>query len=170
VVGAPSRRALLGAGALAALAAAGCGDRRPAKPRGGDAAVLGTLAATERALSGAWSAHTVPARDDVVDRLRGHARSLAVAGAAPDRTAPAAVTRAADAAASAQGRDGALDALVALEQAAGTAYLRLLPELRGPEARALATGLYAASAQRASVLLAARGGDPLPDAFAGTLT
>jgi hypothetical protein len=165
-----TRRALLGAGALAALAAAGCGDRRPAKPAGGDAAVLGTLAATERALSGAWSAHAVPWRDDVLVRLRGHARSLAAAGATPGAGAPPAVSRAARAAASAGDRDSALDALVALEQAVGTAYLDRLPALRGPDARELATGLYTASAQRASVLLAARGRDPLPDAFAGTLT
>src|SRR6476469_1781470 len=83
------RRALLGAGALAALAAAGCGDRTPARPAGGDAGVLGRLLAVEGTLVGAWSAlaglpgaHAAVARD-VLARERSHATALTAAGAAP---------------------------------------------------------------------------------------
>jgi hypothetical protein len=158
-----SRRALLGAGALAALAAAGCGDRTPAKPAGGDAAVLGTLAAIERALSRAWASSTAAQRDDVLPRLRAHTRALAAAGATYDADVPASVASAAEA-------GGSPEALLSLEQAAAAAYLTQVPGVRDPAARALATGLYAAGAQRVSVLLAALGRDPLPDAFAGTLT
>jgi hypothetical protein len=161
VVGQPGlpRRALLGAGALAALAAAGCGNRTPAQPAGGDAAVLGTLLALERSLADAWSASGVPARHDVVARLRAHARALEAAGAARGGIAPLVVP---------PGGRGA-EALLATERSAADAYLARLPELRGGDARALAMGLYAAGAQRVSLLLTVLGRDPLPDAFAGTL-
>ena len=167
-----TRRALLGAGALGALAAAGCGDRTPAEPAGGDRAVLGTLAAIERELAAAWSAAgaTPLPHDDVTRRLRAHARTLASAGAAYDRAAPASVTRSSARVAAASDGEAALAALLDAERAAATAYLTQLPGLRGPDARALATGLYAASAQRTSLVLTALGRDPLPDAFAGTLT
>jgi hypothetical protein len=153
-----SRRALLGAGALAALAAAGCGDRTPAGPEGGDAAVLGRLLAVEQALLEAWVGSSVALRDDVVVRLRAHVRALQAAGAAPGGHAPRGIA----------GGDEA--ALAEAERAAGRSHLSAVRALRGPDARALATGLYAAAAQRESVLLAALGRDPLPDAFAGSLT
>jgi hypothetical protein len=153
------RRAVLGAGALAALAAVGCGNRTPAAPPGGDAGVLGTLLATERALAAAWAASQAPHRQAVVSRLRAHVRALEAAGADRGRDAAPGV------AAAATDRQ----ALLATERVAARAYLAALPGLGGPDARALATGLYAAAAQRASLLLADLGRDPLPDAFAGTL-
>jgi crotonobetainyl-CoA:carnitine CoA-transferase CaiB-like acyl-CoA transferase len=81
-------------------------------------------------------------------------RALEAAGAQDGRAAPPGIASA--------------DLLTAEHTAAG-AYLAALPGLRGGDARSLATGLHAASAQRASVLLAAAGRDPLPDAFAGSL-
>jgi hypothetical protein len=166
-----SRRALVGAGALAALGAAGCGDRTPARPAGGDAAVLGTLLAVERELGGAWSAAArfAPAHG-VGARSRAHLQALTRAGAAPGRAVPDTVAAAAARVRAARTRAAALDALLATERGAAGAYLDSLPGLGGGEARALAAGLYADSAQRASLLLAALGRDPLPDAFAGTLT
>lgn len=160
-----SRRALLGAGALAALAAAGCGDRTPARPEGGDAAVLGTLLAVEQALLEAWVGSSVDLRDDVVVRLRAHIRALEAAGAAPGGTAPPAVG-APDGSTS----SGDAEALAAAERAAAGSHLTALRALRGPDARVLATGLYAAAAQRESILLDGLGHDPFPDAFAGSLT
>jgi hypothetical protein len=164
-----SRRGLLGAGALAGLAAAGCGDRTPDRPPLGDAAVLGSLLGVELELVAAWSA--LAARgghgglaDDVLARERAHARQLASAGARR-RAAPGDVRAAARAV-----PGGGLEAVLALERAAAAAYLDALPGLRAPDARELAFALHAAEAQHASVVLSALGRDPLPDAFAGTLS
>jgi hypothetical protein len=173
-----TRRALLGAGALAALAAAGCGDRTPARPAGGDAGVLGRLLAVEGALVGAWSAlaalrgaHAADARD-VLARERSHVTALTAAGAAHGAAVPsglAGATRRVRLQAGAHDATGALEALLAAEREAAGAHLAALPELLGPDARELTLSLYAAAAQHQAILLAALGRDPLPDAFAGTL-
>jgi lambda repressor-like predicted transcriptional regulator len=65
---------------------------------------------------------------------------------------------------------GALEALLAAEREAAGAYLAALSGLGGADARALATALYASGAQHEAIVLAALGRDPLPDAFAGSLT
>jgi hypothetical protein len=157
-----SRRGLLGAGALGALAVAGCGNEAPKAPTGGHAAVLGTLLAAQRVLADAWQ-HV---DRDVAARERAHVSALTAAGAASDRPAPGAVERAARRVRS----PGDREALLAAERAAGAALLTALPEVHNANSRALVMSQYAASAQHASLLLTALGRDPLPDAFAGTLT
>jgi prophage DNA circulation protein len=152
---------LLGAGALGALALAGCGDRSASPPRGGDPAVLGTVLAVQRALAGAWE-RVDPA---VAEKLHGHVAALQEAGAAPGRAAPADVQRAV---ARVHG-SGDRAALLEAEKGAGAALLSALPQVRGASARELVMSLYAAGAQHASLLLIDLGRDPLPDAFAGTL-
>jgi hypothetical protein len=151
----------VGAGALGALALAGCGDREPAPPRGGDPGVLGTVLAVQAALAGAWE-HVDPA---VAGKLHEHVAALREAGATPGRAAPAGLLRAAGRVRGAGDREALLDA----ERQAGAALLSALPQLRGGDARVLVMSLYAAGAQHASLLLADLGRDPLPDAFAGTL-
>jgi hypothetical protein len=185
VVAAPgplTRRALLGAGAAGALAAAGCGERSPQPPLGGDAGVLAGLLTVERSLVGAWAAvaglHGAAGATGraVLAHERAHAarleRELRGAGAATPPAAPAALGEAADAvAAAARAGDGkgALRATLLLERRAGESYLAALALLRSPDRRALAMALYASEAQHGSVVLAALGRDPLPDAFAGAL-
>jgi len=156
-----TRRALLGAGALGALALAGCGDRDPKPPRGGDAAVLGGILATQRSLAGGWQ-HVDPA---VAERARAHAAQLTAAGADAGGAVPAAVAQPVARVRSREDREALLEA----ERANARALLAALPRLRSPDARELAMSLYATSAQHASILLAGLGRDPLPDAFAGTL-
>jgi hypothetical protein len=152
---------LLGAGALGALALAGCGDREAAPPRGGDPAVLGTVLAVQRALAGGWR-RVDPA---VAATTQEHVAALRAAGATAGGAAPPGVQRALAGVRGRQDRAALLEA----ERAAGTALLSALPQLRGPDARALVLSLYAAGAQHVSLLLADLGRDPLPDAFAGTL-
>jgi hypothetical protein len=161
-----TRRGLLGTGAIAALAAAGCGERTPDTPVLDDADVLGTLLAIEGELALGWArlrGGPPELAHDVLARVREHVSLLRAAGADDRRGAPAAV------AAAARRGDG-LDALLALERAAGRASLTALAALRGPDARVLATALYAAGAQRAAIVLDALGHDPFPDAFAGSLS
>jgi hypothetical protein len=178
-----TRRALLGAGAAGALAAAGCGARGAAPPRGGDAGVLAGLLAVERELVGAWGAlarlegaHGQTARAVLahehahVARLEAELR--AAAAGATVAPAPAPLRRAARmAAAAAASGDGpaALRAALALERQAAGAYIAALPRLRTPARRSLAMALGASEAQHESVVLAALGRDPLPDAFGGAL-
>jgi Ferritin-like domain len=164
-----SRRGLLGAGAIAALGVAGCGERASDRPPPGDAAVLGSLLGVELELVTAWSALAARGEHaelvgDLLARERAHARQLADAGARRN-PAPPDVREAARAV-----PDGGLEAALALERTAAAAYLAALPELRAPDARELAFALHAAEAQHASVVLSALGRDPLPDAFAGTLS
>jgi hypothetical protein len=173
-----SRRALLGAGAFAALGVTACGDRTRARPRGGDAGVLGRLLAVEDALTGAWAAMArLPGADgavahDVLARQRDHVTALAAAGARRGAAVPpgvAGATRRARLQARAHHATGALDALLAAGREAAGAHLAGLPELLDPDARALVLSLFAAAAQHEAILLSALGRDPLPDAFAGTL-
>jgi hypothetical protein len=176
-----SRRALLGSGAVAALAAAGCGNRERPRPAGGDAGVLAGLLAVERELVEAWDAVAAidaPERALVVAVLaheRAHAARLAVelqrAGNARVPAAAAPVRRAADAVrarAAAGDVTGALDAAVGLERAAGAVHVAALGQLSHPDRRVLAMALSASEAQHASVALAALGRDPIPDPFGGT--
>ena len=93
--------------------------------------------------------------------------------AAAGRAAPAGLTGAARRVrvqARARDREGALEAMLTAEREAGGAFLTGLPELLNADSRALVMALYAAEAQHLSLVLAALGHDPIPDAFAGTLT
>jgi hypothetical protein len=184
VVAAPgplTRRALLGAGAAGALAAAGCGERDPQPPQGGDAGVLAGLLAVERELVRAWAAVAAvrgaagATGRAVLAHEHAHAarleQELRAARGAP-APAPAALrdaARAVAAAAHSGNGVGALRAALVLERHAAEAYLAALPLLRSPGRRALAMALYASEAQHGSTVLAALGRDPLPDAFAGAL-
>jgi hypothetical protein len=186
VVAAPgplTRRALLGAGAAGAFAAAGCGERDPQPPQGGDAGVLAGLLAVERELVRAWAAVAAvrgaagATGRAVLAHEHAHAARLeqellAARGASAAAPAPAALRDAARtvaAAAHSGNGAGALRAALVLERHAAEAYLAALPLLRSPGRRALAMALYASEAQHGSTVLAALGRDPLPDAFAGTL-
>jgi hypothetical protein len=177
-----TRRALLGAGAVAALGTAGCGVSRdrPAPPA--DADVLAGLLAVERELVTAWRAAAALAGAEgataraVLAHERTHVRRLeaALAGrSAAGAPVPSDVTRAArELRTQAGAGDGpaALDAALALERAAAAAHIAALGRLRDPEARTLVMGLSGAEAQHAAAVALTLGREPLPDAFAGTLS
>jgi rubrerythrin len=180
--GPQTRRALLGAGVAGALVAAGCGDRDPKPAAGGDAGVLAGLLAVERELVTAWGAvaEIGAGKGDtaraVLAHERAHERRLeAELRAAGGATVPAASAAVRDAAAGvrrlAAGGDGtgALQAALLLERQAAGAYLEALPAVRDPARRALVMEIGAIEAEHGSVVLAALGREPLPDAFAGTL-
>jgi hypothetical protein len=175
-----TRRALLGAGAVAALGTAGCGvsTDRPAP----DADVLAGLLAVERELVAAWSAAAaLPGAEGETARAvlaheRAHVRRLEAAlagGVGAGAPVPPDVTRAARAlrthAGAGEGR-AAFDAALALERAAAAAHAAALGRLRDPEARTLVMALSGAEAQHAAAVALALGREPLPDAFAGTLS
>jgi hypothetical protein len=175
-----TRRALLGAGAVTALGAVGCGERTP-EPAASDATVLAGLLAVERELVAAWSAAAaLPGAEGETARAvlaheRAHVRALesALAGRPADGGVSADVARAAGemrTRAGAAEATAALDAALALERAAAAAHAAALGRLRGPDARALVMALSGAEAQHAAVVALALGREPLPDAFAGTLS
>jgi hypothetical protein len=160
--------------------AAGCGDRTPAAPAGGDAGLLAGLVAVERELVRAWTAASSLPGDEgataraVLAHERVHMRELqaALGRTAKPATAPGGVSGAARRVriqAGAGDARGAMDAALSLEREAQVAYLDTLTKLRDPDRRALVMAIGAAEAQHASVVLAALGRDPLPDAFAGTV-
>jgi hypothetical protein len=148
-----TRRGFLGA--LAALAVAGCGDRTPPAPPGGDAGVLGRLLATEEELATAWeglAAHRAIA-GPIAARERANVAALRAAGAAEQRAST--------------GVRADLEALLAAERAAATACVDALVRLRRPAARGVAFDVSVTHAAHVAAALAALGRDPLPDAFAG---
>jgi hypothetical protein len=148
-----TRRGFLGA--LATLAVAGCGDRTPPAPPGGDAAVLGRLLATEEELAAGWDglgAHRAIA-GPIAARERANVAALRAAGAAEQRRS------------NAVGSD--LEALLAAERAAAAACVDALLQLGRPAARGVAFDVSATHAAHMAVALAALGREPLPDAFAG---
>lgn len=173
-----TRRALLGAGAVLALA--GCGDREPERPPEGDAGVLAGLLAVERSLVAAWEpVAALPGRAGaagraVLEHERAHERLLRVAvrdaGGAPVPAVAAGVARAAGAVGEradvGSGRR-ALRAALALEREASAAYIAALSQLRDGDRRALAAAIGATETQHQTVIRLALGREPLPDAFAG---
>jgi len=143
-----TRRALLGAGAGAAAALAGCGERTPAAPPEAD--VLARLLAADLAAVAAYRGvrgagaleRAARARVDAL-RSAGARRPVAAAG-------PAGV-----------------QAALAAERAGLAAYVQALPDLRGAALRRLGAAGVAATATSEAELLERLGRDPSPAAFPG---
>jgi hypothetical protein len=147
-----TRRALLGAGALALLA--GCGP--PDEPEPDVSVVLGEQLRAELRVVAAYEGVDDAKAAALARRARERVRRLEEAGAAAATTPPA----------SASGLEAALEA----ERAALEAHVQAVGLLESREHRELLAELIAGAAAHESALLTLLGRPPSPSAFPGQPT
>ena len=151
MVGPVSRRGLLGAGAVAGLALAGCGTPDDEPPP--DAELLGPSLAAALALADAYERAGGRLGAELAARERDHARRLREAGAGEDAPAPEAPA----------GRP--LEVALALEQAAMRANVRATGLVSTSAGRALTAELLADSARHTVQVRDRLGRETLTTAF-----
>jgi len=151
VVGPVSRRGLLGAGAAAGLALAGCGVSDDEPPP--DAELLAPSLAAALALVDAYERIGGRLGRELGAREREHVQRLRAVGVSKAE-APAELLS-----------GPLLQQALALEQTAMRAHVRAVGLVRGAPNRALAAELLADDARHESELRSRMGHEPLPSAF-----